>query len=155
MGIGSGVAEVHIVALVEAEIAQAVRREDKLAHKSEAVQRMGTVIPKPGALSFVILPHHQFAVGLSPEFGIALKVEALTDPVGPSRQEFPHLRRFPEARQQALVKIRIQAIHRLHQMAVCIMNQPTTRIRHYIPPFYYFGEMLSCTARQGKKYAPP
>ena len=82
MRIGCAIAELHVVALIQPEIAEAMRGEDQLAGKAQQVHRVRSVRPPPGAMGLIPFPQQNVFVRPGAKAFVFLLAQLFVDPAG-------------------------------------------------------------------------
>ena len=127
-----GVAELDIVALVEAEIAEAERREHELAGEAQEVERARPVLRQEGAERLVVLAQQDVLIRAGAERRIGLLGARLVDQIGLQLGAIGG--QIVEALQEARLEEGVQAIRHFHQVGIRVVDDPILRVWHRSPP---------------------
>ena len=133
VGVGRRVAQLHVVALIEPEIAEAPGSEDELAGEPQRIERRRPIVREKGALSFVVLAKQDVRFGAGAKRRVGLRRPCLIGlrlPRGPV--VIPGEGAI--AGQKARLEIGIEAVGQFHQVAVRVVDYPPFDIGHGVLP---------------------
>ena len=130
---GHAVAERHVVALIEPEIAERPGREDELAREAECIERFRTVFAAEGAERRIVLAQHQIGDIARTEIGIVLLRARLFHPLPIARPRFEFRQRVITGVELRIEEI-VEAVGEFHQMGIGVVDEPVLDIGHGIPP---------------------